>query len=298
MRIVAAVTRSGFRRYPRELARSLQKPTRCRALSNPVSSPSLDGIHEHDLAFSWLGHASVLFRQGGMNILADPVFSQRIGLRVGPWTLGPERLSSAPALPEHLPAIDLILITHAHFDHLDKPTLDRLARQQTVVVTARRTRRLIPRGFGAVIEMDWDQQREIQGVNITCIQPQHWGARAGVDRNRGFNSYAIESDDHRVLIAGDTAATDVFANIDPVDVAAFGIGAYDPWEHQHATPEQVWQMFCQMQAGALFPIHHSTFELSDEAVDEPMQRLLAAARDESHRIVESTQGELWSPPRG
>jgi len=257
--------------------------------------PALRGIHEHAWAASWLGHAGVLLRVGGSTIVCDPVLSRRIGVRIGPIVLGPERLVPPPLAADRLPPIDLVLISHAHYDHLDRPTLARLASGRTTVVTARRTRRLIPRGFGRVVELDWGQSEVFAGVRICAIEPTHWGARAGVDRRRGFNSYLIRSDEQRILFAGDTARTDAFATLGPVEMAIFGIGAYDPWEHAHAMPEQVWDMFVSCAGRRLLPVHHSTFELSEEHVDEPLERLLTAAGADRGRVIITAPGQLWTP---
>ncbi|MBK7403936.1 MAG: MBL fold metallo-hydrolase [Phycisphaerales bacterium] len=245
---------------------------------------------------AWLGHGGVLLRQGGMTILVDPVLSHRIGPRIGGRTIGPGRLSPAPLGVDGLPRVDLVLITHAHFDHLDKPTLERLAGHGTTVVTSRRTRRLIPRGFASVVELHWDGVVEVGGVRVSALRPEHWGGRTAIDVVRGCNSYLIESDDQRTLAPGDTAETGEFESVGPVDLAAFGIGAYEPSEHHHATPEQVWRMFMGMPGARLLPVHHSTFEISGEHVDEPMARLLAAAGEEAERVVRVGPGELWIAP--
>jgi hypothetical protein len=106
-----------------------------------------------------------------------------------------------------------------------------------------------------------------------------------------------------VLFAGDTAHTDAFEHLDGVDLAIFGIGAYEPWIHAHATPEQAWSMFTSLGrrasrgravgGGHLLPVHHATFPLGNEHPDEPMQRLLAAAGDQAHRVVGRRAGDLW-----
>ena len=246
-------------------------------------------------AAAWLGHAGVLLRQGGMTILVDPVLSDRIGPRIGGRVYGPGRLAANPAGIERLPEVDLVLITHAHYDHLDRPTLEQLARAGTTVVTSKRTRRLIPRGFGSVIELHWDGVVDVGGVRVSALRPEHWGGRTAIDVARGCNSYLIESGDRRTLMPGDTADTSEFASVGAVDLAAFGIGAYEPSEHHHATPEQVWGMFCGMPGRVLLPVHHSTFEISGEHVDEPMARLLAAAGGEMERVVVMVPGELWVP---
>lgn len=291
IRLLSRAARSGFRRYPRVVAESLSAPR----AGNAAGAADLRAIADHPFAASWLGHASVVWRQGGSTLAIDPVLSERIGLRVGKRTVGPRRLIPIPAEPDALPPIDTLLISHAHYDHLDRATLTALASTRTTVITARATRRLVPRGFRAVIELDWDQEVTLDRVTVRAVRPNHWGARFAVDRTRGFNSYLVTSDDRRVLAAGDTAFTRAFRDLGPVDLALFGIGAYDPWEHAHATPEQAWTMFRGVRGRYLFPIHHSTFELSEEHPDEPMQRLVAAAGPEHHRIIRAGPGLIWAP---
>jgi len=296
MKRVVAMTRSGLSRYPRHLLESLNLDDR------PALPPgesafrrALPEWSSHELAASWLGHATVLLRMAGLWVLTDPVFSQRIGPRFGKFTFGLARSAPAPIDVGDLPGVDVALISHAHFDHLDKPSLRRLPRSGAVAVTARATRRLLPRGFSRITELDWGGATEVGPLTVRAIRPRHWGARTAVDRRRGFNSYLLESESHRVLFAGDTAVTDAFDNLPHATLAIFGIGAYGLWDHAHATPEQVWHMFRASGADYLLPIHHSTFPMGDERPEEPMRRLLDAAGRESHRIVGSDVGAVWTP---
>jgi L-ascorbate metabolism protein UlaG (beta-lactamase superfamily) len=291
LRRLVKAARSGMRRYPRAIVESVRQPWAPVCLPGEACTPNLT---EHDLAAVWLGHGSVLVRIGGITILMDPVLSERIGMSLGSMTFGLPRLRPLPLHTEHLPPVDLVLISHAHFDHLDKPTLKRLASPATTVITARRTARLIPQGFGDVIELDWDQKFRFRGVELSSLRPVHWGARTALDRKRGYNSYLVRSDDHGVLLAGDTAFTDAFNHLTDLTLAVMGIGAYEPWQHAHATPEQVWRMFQATGAHHLLPVHHSTFPLGDEHVDEPMQRLLSAAAGEADRVVLAQPGEVWT----
>jgi L-ascorbate metabolism protein UlaG (beta-lactamase superfamily) len=296
LRRAAKMARSGLRRYPRELINSLA--TNGIPPSAPRGSLSMDPalaqlVSHDDLGAVWLGHASVLARIGGLNVLSDPVFSERIGLTVGGVTFGLQRQIPLAYRESALPPIDLILLTHAHFDHFDRPTLRRLASERTTVVTARSTGRLVPKGFGRVIELDWSTELDLGGVRVHALRPEHWGARMAYDRHRGFNSYLLEAVNSRVLFAGDTAKTEAFGSLGPVDLAVFGIGAYEPWIHHHANPEQVWEMFTDLGGRHLLPMHHSTFRLGEEHRDEPMQRLLAAAGAHRHRVVGSEMGEVW-----
>lgn len=289
------MTRSGIIRYPRQLGESLRQPgvLATHALSRTHAEELLGRAAMADLAALWIGHATVLMRLGRRWILTDPVFSQRVGVRVGPYTFGLGRLTAPALTPELLPPIDLVIVSHAHFDHLDAPTLRALASGGTTVVTAPRTRRLVPAGFKSVCELGWDEELDVGGVRVRAMQPSHWGARTAVDRRRGYNSYVLTDGARRVLFAGDTADTRAFAGAGPLDLAIFGIGGYEPWVHAHATPEQVWRMSEEAGAAHLLPVHHSTFPQSDEPPEEPMQRLLKAAGSASSRIVAAAPGDLW-----
>jgi L-ascorbate metabolism protein UlaG (beta-lactamase superfamily) len=293
LRRLKAAARSGLKRYPRALWECFSRLESRECASQP-GAESMPDVSSHALAASWLGHGTVFLRLGELNILMDPVFSERIGLSIGRFTLGLSRLAPAPVAAHGLPRIDLLLISHAHFDHLDKPSLRQLASEHTTVVTARRTRRLIPAGFGQVIELDWDQGFRFRELELTALRPAHWGARTAIDRRRGYNSYMLRGREHGVLLAGDTALTDAFNGLGNLDLAVMGIGAYEPWTHAHATPEQTWSMFRASGAERLLPVHHSTFPLGDEHVDEPMERLMAAAGDDLGRILALAPGAIWS----
>lgn len=291
-----SAAKSGFRRYPRAIIDSVCRPFAGRSHAALVPSGRPPVMDHHPLAAMWLGHATVFVRLAGLNILVDPVFSDRIGVNMGGVTIGLPRLAPLAIDPEHLPPIDAILISHAHFDHLDRPTLQGLVSGRTTVITARRTRKLIPAGFARVVELDWEQDMVFKGVHIAAMRPAHWGARTAIDRRRGYNSYIIREakDRQGVLLAGDTAMTDAFESLDDLTLAVLGIGSYEPWEHAHATPEQAWRMFAGSGAAHLLPVHHSTFELGDEPEGEPMRRLLAAAEGESHRVIIASPGAVWA----
>ena len=294
LRRTARAVKSGFRRYPRVIYDSL---TKSKITHKPIHLPQI--LHElahHNLAILWLGHGSVVAQIGDITIAVDPVLSERIGMRIKSKTIGVPRLTPAPVSPESLIGVNLVLITHAHFDHLDKPTLERMRSDSTTVIIPHRCSKLIPEGYEQVIELKAGTSITLDGLNITAIEPKHWGARSIFDRRRGVNSYLIEtiaeSDSQRILFTGDTAETKAYQNLPPIDIAVFGIGAYDPWDHMHATPEQAWHMFKELNAQYMLPIHHSTFELSDEPIDEPMQRLYQIAADNKDAILEPIIGEI------
>lgn len=246
------------------------------------------GIHA-----AWIGHATVLLRVEGKWILTDPVLSRKVGIRVAGHTVGPER-HILPALNiEELPRPDLLLISHAHFDHLDLPTLRRIPRDVPVVS---------PRGLGDLLgrfrertELRWGETADVAGIQVEAIEVRHWGARMVTDRHRGYSAYVLEHAGRRVVFGGDTAMTDTFRRVRrPVDLALMPIGAYDPWIANHATPEEAWAMAGMMRAERVMAIHHQTFRLSREPMEEPIRRLLAAAGSEGWRVSGREVGEVVS----
>jgi L-ascorbate metabolism protein UlaG (beta-lactamase superfamily) len=250
---------------------------------------------DQGLHAAWLGHTSVLLKLDGFTILTDPVLSLRVGLQLGPVTLGLKRLV-APALAfRDLPRIDLVLLSHAHFDHFDIPTLRALENRGTSVVTAARTADLLRvRRYRAVHELGWDQRASVGPAEIRAFQVNHWGARMRRDTYRGFNGYTIEVGRHRVLFGGDTAATTSFRALKssrPFDLAIMPVGAYDPWIHYHCTPEQAWRMAEDAGAEFFLPVHHQTFQLSREPYFEPIERVYGAAGNRPDRVALSGIGQ-------
>lgn len=247
---------------------------------------------------TWLGHSTVLLKVDGTTILTDPVFSNRIGLNVGPVTLGLKRLV-APAAPlTHLPKVDLVLLSHAHMDHFDAPTLRRLESPHTTVVTASRTSDLLRAGrYREVHEIGWGELVRVGALEVRAIEVKHWGARMHTDVYRGYNGYAIEAGRYRILFGGDTAMTAAFRAVRssrPIDLAIMPIGAYNPWIYAHCTPEQAWRMGNDAGAERFIPVHHQTFQLSREPLLEPIERFYAAAGNGAERIAVTRMGQEFS----
>ena len=225
----------------------------------------------------------------GFTILTDPVFSAKVGVKFGAMTIGLKRLV-APALQvSAFPHPDLILLSHAHMDHFDLPSLRRLASRESTVVTAWSTSDLLRvNHYRAVHELKWNESARIGPATVRAIEVNHWGARMRKDTYRGYNGYLIECGRYRVMFAGDTAYTESFRRLrssKPLDLAIMPVGAYNPWIHAHCNPEQALAMADDAGAEAILPVHHKTFELSREPLNEPMERLLHAAGRESDRIV-------------
>lgn len=243
---------------------------------------------DQGLHAAWFGHSTVLLKVDGFTILTDPVFSTRIGLNFGPMTVGIKRLVDVAAPFEELPPIDLVLLSHAHMDHFDLPSLRRLENARTHVVTADRTADLLrPKRYAAVHELRWNTTVQVNAAAVTAFEVAHWGARMRSDIYRGYNGYLLEIGRHRIVFGGDTAYTDTFKEVrssKPVDLAIIPIGAYDPWIRVHCNPEQAWTMANHAGAEYVLPVHHQTFQLSREPRTEPIERILTAAGSQPQRV--------------
>jgi L-ascorbate metabolism protein UlaG (beta-lactamase superfamily) len=249
------------------------------------------------LTAAWLGHATVLLDFYGVRILTDPVLESRVGIGRGLAKLGPRRLVRPALRARELPPLDLILLSHAHMDHTDLGTLRSLRRDVPVVV--QRGNRDLVRRFRRVEELDWGESVEAAGTRVESVEVRHWGARMVTDRHRGYGGYLLSRNGTTVLFAGDTAYTDALDRLGErveVELAILPIGAYDPWIANHASPEQAWRMFRGLGARYLLPVHHSTFRLSREPIEEPLERLRAAAGVDAWRIVAPEVGSSWSLP--
>jgi L-ascorbate metabolism protein UlaG (beta-lactamase superfamily) len=268
----------------------------CRSVAPAPHRPTPHEWPDDRATFAWLGHATVLGNFFGTWILTDPALESRVGVGRGFAKLGPRRLV-APALKvRELPAIDLLLLSHAHMDHTDLGTLRRLSRDVRVIVQP--GNRDLVRRFRQVDELAWGNRLQLGEIEVESVEVKHWGARMITDRHRGYGGYLLRKGGRTVLFAGDTADTDAFAPLsrEAIDLAILPIGAYDPWIYNHASPEQAWRMAGDMGARHMLPVHHSTFRLSREPAEEPITRLLAAAGPERHRVVTTRIGQTWVLP--
>ena len=255
------------------------------------------------LTAAWLGHSTVLLNFFGVTVLTDPVLLPRIGIPLPFTAVGPKRLTKPALTMAELPPIDLILLSHAHFDHIDWRTLRRFD-PRPQVVTASRTRDLLRwTKLRAITELGWGESDEIRTaagtVIVRAFPVKHWGARIQTDPYRGYNGYVIERRGRRVIFAGDTALANSFADLRddrPYDLAIMGIGAYEPWIRSHCTPEQAITMANNAGARFIMPVHHQTFKLSFEPFREPIERFAAALADEPERIALREIGETFVLP--
>lgn len=274
-------------------------------IATPPARPTPADWTEDRITAAWLGHATVLINFFGLTILTDPALFPRIGIRLPGITLGPRRLI-APALnPKELPKIDLVLVSHAHFDHLDRQTL-RFFDSSTHVVTATRTRDLFPgkRCRDDLSELHWGESKTVtsrsRSVKIMAFPVKHWGARLHYDNYRGYNGYLIEREGRRIIFSGDTALSDTFISLRDrrgIDLAIMGIGCYNPWIRTHCTPEQAVRMANDAAARFILPVHHQTFRLSFESAREPLARFETALAREPDRIALKEIGQTFLLPR-
>jgi L-ascorbate metabolism protein UlaG (beta-lactamase superfamily) len=280
-----SVTEHDFRTALHWMAHRKIGPWRRWIDSTPGPPPpaQIDGAA---LRVTWVNHSTVLLQTGGINILTDPVWSRR----VSPVQFaGPQRHRAPGIRLEDLPPIHVLLISHNHYDHFDRPALKRLAAAHRPVVFCplgleSPLRRL---GFSAVHELDWWQSRASGEMRIHCIPAQHFAARTPWDRNRTlWCGWLLESPHGNLYFAGDTGFCGVFttlrARFPSMRLALLPIGAYEPeWFMGpiHMTPEQAVEARKILGASTAIAIHHGTFALADDGETEPVERLRRALAD-------------------
>jgi L-ascorbate metabolism protein UlaG (beta-lactamase superfamily) len=235
------------------------------------------------IAVSWFGHSTALLEIDGYRVLTDPVWSERCSPSD---VVGPGRMHPPPVSLDALPALDAIVVSHDHYDHLDIDTIIALARTQWAPF-------VVPLGVGAhlrewgipderIIELDWNERAQIDELTLICTPARHFSGRF-LNRNTTlWASWAIIGPAHRAYFGGDTGYTKSFAEIGeehgPFDVTLMPVGAYNTvWPDIHMNPEEAVQAHVDVNGGLLVPIHWCTFRLAPHPWAEPIERLLAAA---------------------
>ena len=276
-------------------------------LLRPVPGFVFPRLEPSLFTITWVGHSTFLLQIGGLNVLLDPIWSDR----ASPFRFaGPKRLVPAAVDFDSLPPIDAVVLSHDHYDHLDAPTVQRLIRCYPAITWFAPlgvADFLRSRGAGTVVECDWWQQATVGPLTLTCVPAQHFSGRRLDNRNATlWCSWAIRSSHHSVLFAGDTALHPEFASIaekcGPFQVAILPIGAYEPrWfmGPVHMNPEDCMVAIEQLRlrgAGerlVLVGAHWGTFKLTDEPVDEPPARM----RDNWHARG-LAEDDLWVMQHG
>lgn len=236
--------------------------------------PAFPQLVAGQLGVTWIGHASFLIQTEKHFILIDPNWAR--------WLKVIKRLRHPGFELEELPAIDLVLVTHAHFDHLDKKTLRAVAAHQPIVVPEHVGNLVSGLGFQQIHELAPWQLLEYEGLKITLTPAFHWGARLLHDHHRGFGGFLIEYNGKTLFHCGDSAYFPGFREIGErakIDIALLPIGAYDTvtGRDAHMNPEEALQAFQELKAGIFIPMHYGTFRLGYEPLEEPPVRLLASA---------------------
>lgn len=279
----------------RQLAR-LARESHARPMTGTPRAAVLVGPHE--LGVTFIGHSSFLVQIGGRRVLIDPVFANHLILL--------RRQRRAGLRVTELPPIDLVLLTHAHMDHLNIASLRRIIRA-TRRLTGQAPDVVVPKGvedlvdglgFRRVWNLAWWQMASVQGLEVTMTPCKHWGARMFRDTHRGYGGYVIRSGAMSLYHSGDTAYFTGFREIGErlsPRVALMPIGAYFPDSYRvvHTSPEDALRGFVEMGAERMVPMHYGTFQLGREPMDEPVRRLLAEAKrlGISERIKVLEEGE-------
>lgn len=255
-------------------------------------TPTPAAWDDNRITIAWLGHATVLINFYGVRIITDPVLFDRIGVSLGVASIGPLRQVRCALAPDALPDIDLVLVSHAHFDHLDTPSLGAIRGRPAAVMAAETSDLLPRRRYASVRELRWGESATVitshGDVHVRSIEVKHWGARLRSDTYRGWTGFVLERGGRRLLIGGDTAQTPLFRGYrqyGPFEAAVMPIGAYDPWIWNHCTPEQAIAMADAAGARLFIPVHHQTFKLSRESDREPIARAEAALMKEAGRLA-------------
>lgn len=238
---------------------------------------------------TWLGHSAFLLQVKGKNILTDPHFSKR----ASPLSFaGPKRIVAPPLNIDELPHIHAVVISHNHYDHLDEESLTELYERQKnapplFLVPLGLKEELLSYDITNVVEMDWWESHEYEGMTLTALPVKHWSQRTFFDRNKSlWAGWLVDIEDFRFFHTGDSGYSDDFRKIGEdypgIDLATIPIGAYDPrWfmKDAHMSPKEAVQTFIDLKAGKAIGMHWGTFILTDEEMDEPPVRLAEALKE-------------------
>jgi L-ascorbate metabolism protein UlaG (beta-lactamase superfamily) len=259
------------------------------------------------LRATWLGHSTVLVEIDGVRVLTDPVW----GTRASPFRLlGPKRFQPVPLRLRQMPEVDVVVISHDHYDHLDYPTIRALARHSSVPFVTSLGVGAHLRGWGVpeerITELDWWESHALpsKGLRITFAPSQHFSGRGMKDRNATlWSSIVLRGDRHGVFFSGDTGLTTEYEAIrerlGPFDLVMLEVGAFHPsWGDMHLGPRNAAKAQALLGGGALLPVHWGTFALALHDWDEPVETLLALAEQSGAMLLLPRLGEPVEPSHG
>jgi L-ascorbate metabolism protein UlaG (beta-lactamase superfamily) len=239
--------------------------------------PVFPRLKHGQVAITWIGHASFLIQFNDLNVLIDPNFAN--------WLFLLKRIKRSGLRIKDLPPIDLVLLTHAHFDHFHKPTLRKLPHPKIAVMPWGVGDLAQDLGFERVVELEWWEKFGRRDWQVTFTPSKHWGARTLHDEHRGYGGFVLEHQGRKIYHAGDSAYFDGFTEIGKrlsPDVALLPIGAYHPesFRHVHMGPDEAMKAFRDLHARWLVPMHYGTFRLAFEEMDEPPRWLQQLAKEQ------------------
>lgn len=256
--------------------------------------PAFPKLRPHEVALTWIGHASFLVQFTDLNVLIDPNFAN--------WLFLLKRVRRAGLKLKDLPPIDLLLLTHAHFDHFHRPTLRKLPHVKLAIMPWGMGDLVHGLGFERIIELEWWESFTHGNWKVTLTPSKHWGARVLHDHHRGYGGFVLQHQGRSVYHAGDSAYFSGFKEIGArcaPEIALLPIGAYEPIEFRsvHMGPDDAVRVFRDLRARWLVPMHYGTFRLSFEDMDEPprwLQELAHRDRISQHlRILQEGVPEVF-----
>lgn len=283
------------------------------------NTPSNDSILEHkpdpsqwtddQINIAWIGHSTVLINFYGKIILTDPALMERVGIYIAGTSFGPGRLTPPALTIDEIPKPDIILISHAHMDHMDYPTLKKITNKypnEIDAITAYLTKDVISDlKWKSLTSIDWNEVHNLHGIKFTALEVRHFGwrfpwekdrSRGYMEDGRSYNAYHIEKSGKSILFGGDTTMTDklnILADKN-IDVALMPIGAYNPWSHAHCNPEEALQMADSIGAKYFIPIHCKTFKQSSEPFEEPIDWLKKSVGNYNINLGLDTIGQTFT----
>jgi L-ascorbate metabolism protein UlaG (beta-lactamase superfamily) len=253
------------------------------------NDPAFLASNRDKTTLTWIGHATVLLQLNGKNILTDPLFSERAS--PVQW-VGPKRVVPPGLSIENLPPIDMVVISHDHYDALDEGSIKKLherdgGRETTFFVPLGLKKWFERRGISRVFELDWWDHHEEGDFRVTAVPVQHWSKRSLFSQNNTlWAGWVVESPNFSFFFVGDSGYTSDFEEIGrrlgPFDLSAIPVGAYEPrWfmRHHHMAPEEAVQVHLDTGSKKSVGIHWGTFILTDEPLDEPPQKLREAKNE-------------------
>ena len=261
----------------------------------PNFKPDPANWKDDEINIAWIGHATVLINFYGTIILTDPVLYERVGLYFLGMTFGPGRFTY-PALEVHeIPKPDIILLSHAHMDHMDYATLSDITSKfpnEIDCITAYNTKDVIEDlDWKSLQEIDWGEEIVLQELKFKALEVKHFGwrypwewdrSKGYMETGRSYNAVLIEKNSRKILFGGDTAYHELFKPLqnENIDIAIMPIGAYQPWRKNHCNPEEALIMASEhMNAKYFIPIHTKTFKQGSEPIEEPLNWLADSVKN-------------------